>query len=634
MRIVGNLLLCCCAFCGVVSHAAETGAGVASNRPTATNRYVVMLDRKCDQDACAGEHGLQRRRIFRHAINGFVAELNPASLERLRKDKRVLSIVESRETSSSLNQVVPTGVRRMGVAEFPPVKIDGSDRRVDVDVAILDSGVQLDHPDLNVVNAVDVTWWPYGLVSSVNDHGTVIAGIIGALDNNFGVVGVAPGARIWSVRVSSDQGRLYTEDIMAAFNYVAQHAQEIEMVNCSFGSDYGYVAQGRNQYQAAIRALVNQGVVVVAAAGNDGADIAGPDGVLGSVWDDDRLPAALPEVMAVTAMTPQLDRMANFSDYSSGSHSTRYVFSPGGAIDVAAPGTGLTSTTLNSGYQGNNSGTSYACPHAVGLVALYIATHGRPTNAAGVYALRQAIVDAALPQSRWKGTNTFDPDNNPEGLAMAPLSWASNAPAMLNVITAASGANIRFGTATGYVHTVQSANTIGSNNLWADLAVTNGSGQPASIIDTNPAAFRFYRLSSQPVAWPQIEAFMATNLGSLGLVANGIYVATEHPTGGAIASEPGARCAEFSAENNGGHIEIPFHASLNPQGPFTIEFWLQMKQTLTYACPASSYDAPFYAPKTPQTRGWLIYQGNSSLSSGHGLQLVFTTRLETLVQLS
>jgi hypothetical protein len=47
---------------------------------------------------------------------------------------------------------------------------------------------------------------------------------------------------------------------------------------------------------------------------------------------------------------------------------------------------------------------------------------------------------------------------------------------------------------------------------------------------------------------------------------------------------------------------------------------LQMKQTLTYACPASSYDAPFYAPKTPQTRGWLIFQGNSRLSSGHGLQ--------------
>ena len=85
---------------------------------------------------------------------------------------------------------------------------------------------------------------------------------------------------------------------------------------------------------------------------------------------------------------------------------TNYVFSPGGAIDVAAPGVNILSTVpfilsgTNNAY-GYFTGTSGAAPHVAGLVALYIAANGRATNAEGVYHIRQAIINASQPQSQW-----------------------------------------------------------------------------------------------------------------------------------------------------------------------------------------------------------------------------------------
>src|SRR5262249_19144263 len=115
---------------------------------------------------------------------------------------------------------------------------------------------------------------------------------------------------------------------------------------------------------------------------------------------------------------PECDRLAFFSNFSRTRHNSGQVISPGAAIDVAAPGVNVISTWTNSLYAWPLSGTSFSAPYVSGLVAVYISIHGRATNAAGVYAIRQAIVDAALPQSAWQSADPQDPDTNHEGLAM------------------------------------------------------------------------------------------------------------------------------------------------------------------------------------------------------------------------
>ena len=290
--------------------------------------------------------------------------------------------------------------------------------------------------------------------------------------------------------------------------YVLGQSNQIQIVNCSFQN------VGLAPYSAshlAFKELVNQGIVVVAAAGNNTNDIAGPDGIFGD--NDDLLPAALPEVMAVSAINPTNDTIAWFSNYSQiprtnnpATGTTNYVFSSGGAIDVAAPGVNILSTSTNSGYA-YGSGTSFAAPHVVGLVALYIAANGAPTNAAGVYAIRQAIINHSLPQSQWRPNGQpFDPVNNPTGelghpapLALPSENWVPP-PWLASAGNVAGGFQVGFSAVPGYDYTVQFANRLASSILWTNLATVSGNGlvTPASVTDTNQNRQGFYRLTRQP----------------------------------------------------------------------------------------------------------------------------------------
>ena len=115
---------------------------------------------------------------------------------------------------------------------------------------------------------------------------------------------------------------------------------------------------------------------------------------------DDVLPAALPDVMAVSGINSASDQLRTNSNFSSvlfsppswGHRYSNYVVSPGNMIDVAAPAADILSTATNGGYE-TRSGTSMAAAYVSGLVALYIAANGRATNAEGVYRIRQAIID-------------------------------------------------------------------------------------------------------------------------------------------------------------------------------------------------------------------------------------------------
>jgi subtilisin len=453
-----------------------------------TNHYIVTCRGEVDAQHLAGECKSKAKHVYCHALHGFVAALTLEEVEKLKRDKRVLA-VELDGPITLCGQTNGAGITRMGLTQFPVARINGRDERIDVDVAVIDTGIQLDHPDLNVVR--HVRFAGSGLTGEDwQGHGTHVAGIIGAKDNDFGMVGVAAGARLWSVQVIGPTNSAWS-NALAGLEYVAQHANEIEVANCSFiGESQSPVVA----VQEAIRKVVELGVVVVAGVGNSRINIIGRDRVWGT--EDDTLPAAFAEVMAVSAMDPETNLIWEFSSYSSKDRASSVVISKGSAIDVAAPGVSILSCFTNGTYSIRN-GTSMATAHASGLVALHIAANGRAHNISEVYQIRQAIVDASVPQERWAGgIDHFaeDPDAHKEPLAIPSETWIP-APRIIAQIKTSVGFEITFTTVPGYTYTVQRLKLLQGVDLWADFLSTNGTGNPILAIDATANMSGFYRVA-------------------------------------------------------------------------------------------------------------------------------------------
>ncbi len=121
-------------------------------------------------------------------------------------------------------QTLPTGVQRIGANLSPLAKIDGLDERINADIAILDTGIA-PHPDLNIFTNVSFI---AGQTTDGNGHGTHVAGIAAAIDNGVGVVGVAPGARLWAIKVMDNTGAGTTGSVIQGIDFVTQNAGQIE----------------------------------------------------------------------------------------------------------------------------------------------------------------------------------------------------------------------------------------------------------------------------------------------------------------------------------------------------------------------------------------------------------------------
>ena len=312
------------------------------------------------------------------ALKGFAGRLSAVELERLKNDPNVAYVepdrpVEAFDKTASFAQVLPWGVDRID-AELNANKGTG------VGVAIIDTGIDLTHPDLaHVVAGANFIRTGRPPVDD-NGHGTHVAGIVAAADNGFGYIGVAPDATVIAVKVLNRNGSGTISGVNAGIDWVAANhtAYNIEVANMSLGGS-GF----SQSMHDAIQAATDAGVTFVVAAGNSSANAANFS------------PAGFNNVVTVSA----LNQNGTFASYSNW----------GSAIDLIAPGTSIPSLYKNGGYA-TLSGTSMASPHVAGSAALWIKDHPGDTFAA---------VRSALIANGQSGTWAGDPDGTYEPLVYA-----------------------------------------------------------------------------------------------------------------------------------------------------------------------------------------------------------------------
>lgn len=397
-----------CALIGLF--AGLTVAAPAQAAPS--DRYLVVFKDSADAQTAPNlekAYGLDAEFVFSHAMRGMSAKVPAARLKALQRDSRV-AYVELDRLWTIDEQAEPTGIQRIGADTNSAIAIDGADDwRVDVDVAVIDTGIDLQHPDLNVGTGVNCTTsvWRATCVAGGDDdhsHGTHVAGTIGALDNGVGVVGVAPGARLVPVKVLNSSGSGYTSWIVAGIDWVARNAARIEVANMSLGSS-GF---SQAMYDS-IKGAVNAGVAFAVAAGNDDANASGysPGGFdnvlsVSALADFDGVPGGLG---SPTCRTDVDDTLADFSNW-------------GSAVDIAAPGVCIYSTyPVEKGSYATISGTSMASPHAAGALAL-LASAAKPGNATDVQTLYNTVIAAG---------NTAWTDDSGDGIQEPLLSVGDSA---------------------------------------------------------------------------------------------------------------------------------------------------------------------------------------------------------------
>ncbi|MFL5648950.1 MAG: S8 family serine peptidase [Chloroflexota bacterium] len=381
----------------------------------ATGRYIVVLrdgtNTAAVVDKVRKRDGVKADRTFGKTIRGFSAKLDKQQKRDLLADPNVAALVPD-EVIHLTAQSVPTGVSRVGGRQNTIAAIDGSDRRVDADVAIVDTGIG-SHPDLNVAGGYNCSSSDRTAWRDKNNHGTHVAGTVAALDNGIGVVGIAPGARVWGVKILNDNGFGYISWYICGLDWIlAQHDPAdptrplFEAVNMSvtkYGSDdhnCGYTT--KDLLHRAICRVVAGGITVVAAAANDSHNAA------------HNIPASYNEVITVSALADTDGKAGGLGGnrcYSWGGYDKDDTFADfsnyGGDVDIMAPGKCIMSTIPGPSYT-YMSGTSMAAPTVTGAVALYKSSrpYAKPAE------VREAL--RYLGNLNWKVST--DPDSTHEPL--------------------------------------------------------------------------------------------------------------------------------------------------------------------------------------------------------------------------
>jgi subtilisin family serine protease len=337
---------------------------------------IVRFKEKIDTEAIALVNG-QILKTYK-SIPAVAAQIDEASIEVLKGNPHVAYIETEKErhiqgqldkVQAKPGNVQPPQTLPWGVDRIDAEKVWRKNEGEGVNVAIIDTGIDPDHPDLmanieGVYSAVAPD--PY-TVDDHYGHGTHVAGTIAAISNEIGVVGVGPKIDLWIIKASLS-GILFLRDLLESYDFVINTwfdndpHNDIQIVSMSYGG--GYSSAEAEMLQRAW----DIGIVLVAAAGNEGGAVI--------------YPAALPFVIAVSAMD-KYDQITSWSNR-------------GPEVDLAAPGSAVTSTYLRGQYA-TWSGTSMATPHVSASAALAIASHPRMTNAQIVQLLYDKAEDLGDP---------------------------------------------------------------------------------------------------------------------------------------------------------------------------------------------------------------------------------------------
>ncbi len=279
--------------------------------------------------------------IYSRAITGFSVKASKEEIEKLKNDSRVSfieqdrvitlgpSIFAKKPPAPPVAQTTPWGITRVGGATASAGKV----------AWIIDTGVDFEHPDLNVDIARSVTFIARTTTGDDdNGHGSHVAGTIAAIDNTEGVVGVAAGATVVAVKVLDRRGSGSTTGVIAGVDYVAANGAAGDVANMSLG---GGISDALDQ---AVLNASNNGIYFALAAGNESDDA------------NNHSPARVngPYVYTVSAFDIN-DVFAYFSNYGNP------------PVDYSAPGVSILSLWKDGGTN-TISGTSMATPHVAGLL--------------------------------------------------------------------------------------------------------------------------------------------------------------------------------------------------------------------------------------------------------------------------
>jgi subtilisin family serine protease len=266
------------------------------------------------------------------SVKGFSAFMTTDQAEKLRNDDQVELIEQDIVVTLSIttgSNEAPYGVKRVG-----------SSSAIGKTAWVIDTGVDLTHPDLIVDTNKSMSVFTRGRDKSPNDfngHGTHVAGTIGAKSNGVGVVGVAHDCTIVAIKVLDSKGSGSYSGVIKGIDYVAANAKPGDVANMSLGGPVSTILDN------AVINAAKKGILFVVAAGNEGSDAIN--------YSPSRIVAT--NVFTVSAMDIN-DNFASFSNF-------------GNSVKYCAPGVNINSTWINGGYK-SISGTSMAAPHVAGVL--------------------------------------------------------------------------------------------------------------------------------------------------------------------------------------------------------------------------------------------------------------------------